>query len=542
VERRPERVPRSVGTTEAPLVHDGVRTREELTWIAIRLAYDDDPSVGVGYARYELTLPDGTVKTGRLDRDGNARVDQIPPGTCEVVFPDYDKRKGSPPAKVPPGKGHTPRRRKTEAPPTTLPPAPTSRTETPCEKVRWEVLNSKAKTRKIEGNRVQVVAIPSYKVNLPFELPLQVDGWNDLGKSTEKVLAAVRSVRQKGISQAAKDWEEDAPSPAAFTWKLKPVFAVTGGDEARTEVRLTSPSGCAASHRIVTSSGDARELEPNHWQLRLPRSDRGWHGSSARPVVIQASGTGCSGAPAPLSFELFPGDTTLLAGEVSAELDLKTTPAAQRIRSFFRRLLGVDVTGSVSFAARLEHASMWKEDDDLWRAYWTTELSFILEAKLALRVEFSLLALALKIPEEFRSVAGDIAVFGALDVAPSFTAKNTSRVDDAGKPVDPPDAPPPFEFKIAVSVGIYGRVGSESVFGCMITGTGSVEGKVAGITGLDGGRLFVKGEYEIGPIKGEVSIMGRALIMAKAFSVTVAQSRPLLPTQDFDWTVFKIGG
>jgi hypothetical protein len=65
---------------------------------------------------------------------------------------------------------------------------------------------------------------------------------------------------------------------------------------------------------------------------------------------------------------------------------------------------------------------------------------------------------------------------------------------------------------------------------------------VAGITGLDGGRLFVKGEYEIGPIKGEVSIMGRALIMAKAFSVTVAQSRPLLPTQDFDWTVFKIGG
>lgn len=61
---------------------------EELGWIEIELKDEDgDP---VPKAKYELTLPDGTKKTGRLNAEGFARVNNIPDGECQVCFPDYD--------------------------------------------------------------------------------------------------------------------------------------------------------------------------------------------------------------------------------------------------------------------------------------------------------------------------------------------------------------------------------------------------------------------------------------------------------------------
>ncbi len=107
--RLPHRVPRSREEVLETFVHDGSRVREELTWIAIRLEYEDGSGEGVAYARYTLKLPDGEVREGNLDRHGNARVDGLHPGMCEVTFPEFDARTGAPPPPIAPGAPTTPR-------------------------------------------------------------------------------------------------------------------------------------------------------------------------------------------------------------------------------------------------------------------------------------------------------------------------------------------------------------------------------------------------------------------------------------------------
>lgn len=61
-----------------------------LHWIEIVLVGEDDqPIPGV---RYQLELPDGRLRTGRLGADGVARVDGIEKaGNCKVTFPDLDQ-------------------------------------------------------------------------------------------------------------------------------------------------------------------------------------------------------------------------------------------------------------------------------------------------------------------------------------------------------------------------------------------------------------------------------------------------------------------
>ena len=41
-------------------------------------------------AEYKLTLSDGTEKTGNLDSEGEARIDQVPPGKYKLLFPNPD--------------------------------------------------------------------------------------------------------------------------------------------------------------------------------------------------------------------------------------------------------------------------------------------------------------------------------------------------------------------------------------------------------------------------------------------------------------------
>jgi hypothetical protein len=58
------------------------------TWIEIELLGEDDkPIPGVAY---RIVLPDGSVRDGRLDFDGLARVTGIDPGKCAVAFPELD--------------------------------------------------------------------------------------------------------------------------------------------------------------------------------------------------------------------------------------------------------------------------------------------------------------------------------------------------------------------------------------------------------------------------------------------------------------------
>lgn len=39
---------------------------------------------------FQITLPDGRIQTGNLDRAGFARVDGLDPGVCDVRFPNID--------------------------------------------------------------------------------------------------------------------------------------------------------------------------------------------------------------------------------------------------------------------------------------------------------------------------------------------------------------------------------------------------------------------------------------------------------------------
>ena len=62
----------------------------EKTWIEIELI--DNSGQPVPNERYKLTLPDGSVKWGRLDGHGKARVERLQPGNCQVTFPDRDQQ------------------------------------------------------------------------------------------------------------------------------------------------------------------------------------------------------------------------------------------------------------------------------------------------------------------------------------------------------------------------------------------------------------------------------------------------------------------
>lgn len=58
--------------------------------IVIELVGEDDgPIPGV---KYELALPDGSIRTGSLDSDGRAELGSLTdPGDCKVCFPTLDQ-------------------------------------------------------------------------------------------------------------------------------------------------------------------------------------------------------------------------------------------------------------------------------------------------------------------------------------------------------------------------------------------------------------------------------------------------------------------
>lgn len=58
----------------------------ELTWVGIRLRREKGGHPMAGQ-RYLLWTPDGAVRAGFLDSNGNARIEGVPPGECKVKFP-----------------------------------------------------------------------------------------------------------------------------------------------------------------------------------------------------------------------------------------------------------------------------------------------------------------------------------------------------------------------------------------------------------------------------------------------------------------------
>ncbi len=65
------------------------RTEEEDHWLEIELV--DDEGNPVPGELYTVELPDGSTVSGRLDDQGQARLEGIDPGTAKVSFPDLDK-------------------------------------------------------------------------------------------------------------------------------------------------------------------------------------------------------------------------------------------------------------------------------------------------------------------------------------------------------------------------------------------------------------------------------------------------------------------
>lgn len=70
---------------------DKLRTR---SWVEIQLVGEDDAPIP--NEKYALKLPGGKLLEGTLDKEGKTRVDGIPPGRCDVSFPDLDKTAWTP--------------------------------------------------------------------------------------------------------------------------------------------------------------------------------------------------------------------------------------------------------------------------------------------------------------------------------------------------------------------------------------------------------------------------------------------------------------
>jgi type VI secretion system secreted protein VgrG len=84
----PEEPPETPAPSEPPPPEPA--PQEVTTWIEIVLLTEAEPRRPMANQRYRIELPDGSIRQGRLDANGKARLEGIDPGTCKVSFPDLD--------------------------------------------------------------------------------------------------------------------------------------------------------------------------------------------------------------------------------------------------------------------------------------------------------------------------------------------------------------------------------------------------------------------------------------------------------------------
>jgi len=88
--RRHEEEPVEPGSTEVGAFEEEEEEAEDEThWIGIELV--DEDGHPVPDEPYRLRVADGTIREGRLDSQGKARIVGIPPGQCQVNFPRIDR-------------------------------------------------------------------------------------------------------------------------------------------------------------------------------------------------------------------------------------------------------------------------------------------------------------------------------------------------------------------------------------------------------------------------------------------------------------------
>lgn len=89
--KKDEEGPKAVAppTKQAPQ-----RAGKPRDWIAIELV--DEKGKPIPNERFRIELPDGSYTEGKLDGAGQARLNDIDPGTCQVTFPDIDGKEWKP--------------------------------------------------------------------------------------------------------------------------------------------------------------------------------------------------------------------------------------------------------------------------------------------------------------------------------------------------------------------------------------------------------------------------------------------------------------
>ena len=76
------------GGTKKDEKKDDPPPAKEKTWIRIKVIDPDDkPVAGIAYA---MKVPDGSSRSGKVDGDGEADIDGIDPGMCELSLDDLD--------------------------------------------------------------------------------------------------------------------------------------------------------------------------------------------------------------------------------------------------------------------------------------------------------------------------------------------------------------------------------------------------------------------------------------------------------------------
>jgi hypothetical protein len=82
----------AAGAPETPVITPSQMVQPK-DYIEIELV--DEEGLPFGPEQWELVLPDGTKQTGTLGPDGRAMITDIPPGTCQVAFPELDSESWS---------------------------------------------------------------------------------------------------------------------------------------------------------------------------------------------------------------------------------------------------------------------------------------------------------------------------------------------------------------------------------------------------------------------------------------------------------------
>ena len=76
-----------VGATTLPCPY--AKVKPVVTWLEIALVGEDKSPIPS--MKYRVKLPNAEIVQGFLNKQGKARIENIPsPGECEVTFPDLD--------------------------------------------------------------------------------------------------------------------------------------------------------------------------------------------------------------------------------------------------------------------------------------------------------------------------------------------------------------------------------------------------------------------------------------------------------------------